>query len=159
MLQPCFKRLVLIETLSRTICPISNLSYISKLRVKAVAKQISEYIVHEGIWNINQPAYRDFHSTEMAMLKIQNDIATSMDKGTAVGLVLQHWYGIDGVVLKWVQSYLNSRKIKIDRHFSDAFQLSYEVPQGSVLGPLFFTLYITLPAKTKLAPHLLPYIV
>ena len=81
-----------------------------------------------------------------------------MDKGTAVGLVLldlsvafdtidhsilfdclRHWYGIDGVVLKWVQSYLNSRKqrIKIDRHFSDAFQLPYEVPQGSVLGPLF----------------------
>ena len=70
-----------------------------------------------------------FHSTEMAFLKIQNDIATSMDKGAAVGLVpldlsaafdtidhsilfncLQHWYDIDGVVLKWVESYLNSRK-------------------------------------------------
>ena len=60
-----------------------------------------------------------FHSTETALPKIQNDIATSMDKGAAVGLVLldlsaafdtidhsilfsclQHWYGIDGVVLK-----------------------------------------------------------
>ena len=70
MSHPCFKRLVLIETLSRTICPVSNLSYISKLIVKAVAKQISEYIVHEGILNINQPAYRDFHSIEMALLKI-----------------------------------------------------------------------------------------
>ena len=88
-----------------------------------------------------------------------------MDKDAAVGLVLldlsaafdtidhsilfnclQHWYGIDGVVLKWAQSYLNSRKqqIKIDGHLSDAFQLLYGVPRGSVLGPLLFTLYTTL---------------
>ena len=87
-----------------------------------------------------------------------------MDKGAAVGLVLldlsaafdtidhsilfnclQHWYGIDGVVLKWVQSYLNSRKqrIKIDGHLSDAFQHPYGVPQGSFLGPLLFTLHTT----------------
>ena len=87
-----------------------------------------------------------------------------MDKGAAVGLVLldlsaafdtidhsnlfnclQHWYDIDGVVLKWVQSYLISMKqqIKIDVHLSDAFQLPYRVPQGSVLGPLLFTLYTT----------------
>ena len=91
--------------------------------------QINEHIAHEGISNENQSAYRVFHSTEIALLKIQNDIATSMDKGAAVGLVLldssaacdtiehsilfsclQHWYGIDGVVLIWVQSYLNSRK-------------------------------------------------
>ena len=48
-------------------------------------------------------------------------------------------------MLKWVQSYLNSRKqrIKIDGHLSDAFQLLYGVPQGSVLGLLLFTLYTT----------------
>ena len=103
-------------------------------------------------------------STEMALLKIQNDIASSMDKGAAVGLVLlelsaafdtidhsilfnclQHCYGIGGVVLKWVQSFLSSRKqeTKIDIHLLNAFQLPYGVPQGSVLGPLLFTLYAT----------------
>ena len=129
-----------------------------------MARQIYEHIAHEGISNENQSAYRVFHSTETALLKIQNNIATSMDKGAAVGLVLldlsaafgtidhsilfnclQHWYGIDGAVLKWVQSYLNSRKqrIKIDGHLSDAFQLPYGVPQGSDLGPLLFTLNTT----------------
>ena len=53
-----------------------------------MARQINEHIAHEGISNENQSAYRVFHSTEMALLKIQNDIATSMDKGAAVGLVL-----------------------------------------------------------------------
>ena len=144
-----------------------------------MARQINEHIAHEGISNENQSAYRVFHSTETALLKIQNDIATSMDKGAAVGLVLldlsaafdtidhlilfnclQHWYGIDGVVLKWVQSYLNSRKqrIKIDGHLSDAFQLPYGVPQGSVLGPLRFTLYTTplssVISKFTVAHHL-----
>ena len=130
-----------------------------------MARQLNEHISHEAISNKNQSAYRVFHSTEtVVLLKIQNNIATSMDKGAAVGLVLldlsaafdtidhsiifkclQHWYGIDGIVLKWVQSYLNSRKqqIKIDGHLSDAFQLPYGVPQGSILGTLLFTLYTT----------------
>ena len=73
---------------------------------------------------------------------------------------LQHWYGIDWIVLKWVWSYLNSWKqqIKIDGHLSDAFQLSYGVSQGSVLGPLLFTLYTTpfssVIAKFKVIHHL-----
>ena len=94
-----------------------------------MAKQINEHIAHEDIFNINQSTYRAFYSTEMALLKIQNDFATSMDKGPAVGLVLmdlsaavdtihhsilfnclQHSYGIDGVVLR---SYLKSRKQRI----------------------------------------------
>ena len=92
-------------------------------------------------------------------------------QGTYVGLVLldfstafdtkdhsilfdcyQHWYGIDRVLHKWIQSYLNSRKqqIKIDGHLSDAFQLLYGVPQGSVLGPLLFTPYTT-PLSTVIS--------
>ena len=80
-----------------------------------MARQINEHIAQEGISNENQSAYRVFHSTETALLKIQNDIAISMDKGKAVGLVLldlsaafdtidhtilfnclQHWYEVLG---------------------------------------------------------------
>ena len=53
-----------------------------------MAKQINEHIAHKGISNINQSAYKAFDLTHMALLKIQNDIATSMDKGTTVGLFL-----------------------------------------------------------------------
>ena len=123
-----------------------------------------------GYTNENQSAYRVFHSTETALLKIQNDIATSVDKSAAVGLVLldlsafdtidhlilficlQHWYGIDGVALKWVQSYLNSRKqwIKIDG--------PYGVLQGLVLGATpFYPIYIqplSVIAKFNVTHHL-----
>ena len=161
---PLLKKAGLDRNILKNYRPVSNLSYISKLIEKAVTRQINEHIAREGISKENQSAYRVFHSTETALLKIQNDIATSMNKGTAVGLVLldlsaafntidhsilfnclQHWYDIDGVVLKWVQSYLISRKqrIRIDGHLSDAFQLPYGVAQGSVLGPQLFTLYTT----------------
>ena len=67
---------------------VSKISYISKLIAKVVGKQVNEHIAHEGISNMNQSAYKAFHSTEMALLIIQNDIANLMDKGAAVGLVL-----------------------------------------------------------------------
>ena len=53
-----------------------------------MARQTNEHIAHKGISNENQSAYRVFHSTETELLKMQNDIATSMDKGAAVRLVL-----------------------------------------------------------------------
>ena len=96
-----------------------------------------------------------------------------MEKSTAVGLVLldlsaafdtidhtilsnclKEWYGIEDVVLKWIETYLKSRKqkIKISSYLSDAFPLPYGVPQGSVLGPLLFTLYTT-PLSHVISPY------
>ena len=70
--------------------PVSNFRYISKFIEKAVAKQINENFPWEGISNINQSAYRAFHSTETALLKVQNNIHSSIDRGKAVGLRLVH---------------------------------------------------------------------
>ena len=87
-----------------------------------------------------------------------------MDSGKAVALILldlsaafdtidhtilfnclRDWFGMDGTVLMWIKSYLTNRrqKVKLGNSFSDAFSLPYWVPQGSVLGPLLFTLYTT----------------
>ena len=137
---------------------------ILKLIEKAVANQLNSYINKEGLSNLNQSAYKRLHSTETALLKIQNNIAASMDSGKAVALTLldlsaafdtidhtilfnclRDWFGVDGTVLMWIKSYLTNRrqKVKLGNSFSDAFSLPYGVPQGSVLGPLLFTLYTT----------------
>ena len=64
--------------------PVSNLNFLSKKQ----SKQLNTYISREGFSHVNQSAYRRLHSTETALLKIQNDIAASMDSGKAVALIL-----------------------------------------------------------------------
>ena len=89
------------------------------------------------------------HSTETALLKIQNDIALSVDSGKAVALTLldlfaafdtidhsllydclHDWFGLNGTVLSWIKSYLSNRKqkIKIGDSFSEAVILPFGVP-------------------------------
>ena len=161
---PLLKKPNLDRNLLKNYRPVSNLSFISKLIEKVVAKQLNNYIDSEGLSNVNQSTYRRLHSTESALLKIQNDIAASMDSGKAVALTLldlsaafdtidhgilfnslRDWFGVDGIVLRWIKSYLSNRKqkVKLGNSFSDAFSLPYGVPRGSVLGPLLFTLYTT----------------
>ena len=105
-----------------------------------------------------------YHSTVSAPLKVHSDIIIIMDKGEVAALTLldlsaafntiDHatlpdslsvWYGISGQAQIWFSSYLKNmhQSVKIKDTLSDKVTLSYGVPQGSVLGPVLFTLNTT----------------
>ena len=110
-----------------------------------------------------QSAYKPQHSTETALLCVCEDIKKALDKknGTALVMIdlsaafdtidhhillhrLRHRYGVSGAALKWIESYLTDRgqRVCLNDEYSPRFVLSTGVPQGGVLGPLLFSLYI-----------------
>ena len=107
---------------------------------------------------------QSMHSTESALLRVQNDILQAVDSHGGAILVLLDLsaafdtidhkklldlldvsFGIRGDTLKWFSSYLINRtqSVHIGSTFSTEQTLSFGVPQGSVLGPILFTIYTT----------------
>ena len=68
--------------------PISNLTFLSKVIEKVVALQLVDYIDNNGLCEVFQSAYRAYHSTETALLRVYNDIAVSIDNQKSFVLVL-----------------------------------------------------------------------
>ena len=142
--------------------PISQLPFVSKILEKVVARRITSHIHDHELFDPFQSAYRSEHSTESALLRIQHDIMEALDGGQCVALVmldlsaafdvidhnilthrLEFTYGISGTALQWFRSYLSERRqrVRIESQTSSKLELECGVPQGSVLGPLLYTMY------------------
>ena len=157
--------------------PVSNIPFLSKVIERAVAEQLTEHLSKHELWEVFQSAYRRNHSTETALLRVQNDILSELDKRHAVALLLldlsaafdtiDHeillnrlsvYVGIDNTALQWFRSYLTDRSqsVKIEDKTSAPRGLLFGVPQGSVLGPILFTLYM-LPLGELIRQHKIQY--
>ena len=157
--------------------PVSNLSFIFKLIEKLAASQIGSFLESTNKSNNFQPADKQLHSTETALLKIHNDVLTAMDSGKVTALTLldisaafdtidhsillqrlEMWYGFGGLVISWLRSYLSDRfqSVQLDHCLSKNVTLPFGVPQGSVLGPLLFSLY-TGPLNRVIASQSVPH--
>ena len=153
--------------------PISNLSTISKILERVVLKRLSSHVSVLRNFNLFQSAYRSHHSTETALLYITDSLRNSCATGSAAVLVsldisaafdtinhpnmlhiLEDYFHSSGIALSWFQSYLSERKqfVKMSCSSSTPVSLRFGVPQGSVLGPILFSLY-TSPISEIIQKH------
>ena len=148
---------------------MSNLNFLSKVLEKVVVNQLNTHINISNTSNQYQSAYRKFHSTETALLKIHNDILAALnllDLSAAFDTIdhimllssLDDWFGVTGKALDWFKSYLTGRcqRIKLGDCLSSKADFKLGVPQGSVIGPLLFTLYTT-PLSSMIFEHDIPH--
>ena len=161
LVPPLLKKLGL-DPIFKNFRPVSNLPFVVKLAEKAVISQRSTHCAANAPLPENQSSYREHHSTETALLKVQNDIPYSMDRQEVTLLVLidlsaafdttergilpdtlEKDFGVIGDAQKWLASYLSHRKqrVLIKNCISDPFNLGSGVPQGSCLGPVLFLIY------------------
>ena len=142
--------------------PISLLSQFSKILEKLFLTRINSFLCANNILSSSQYGFRTKLSTSLAVMELIEEITNATDnKKHAIGVFidlkkafdtvdhgilinkLEH-YGVRGAASDWLKSYLSNRKqfVNIDGCSSELLDVSCGVPQGSILGPTLFILYI-----------------
>ena len=145
--------------------PISLLPTISKIFERVMFTQLYSYLNANNLLSEQQYGFRSQHSTELACVKLVDYITTEMDNikkiktPTAIFLDLSkafdtlnfnillnklQYYGIDGISLSLIRSYLTDRfqYVQFENSESDLLEIKTGIPQGSIIGPLFFSIMI-----------------
>ena len=128
LIWPLLKKTGLDSDILKNYRPVSNLTFISKVIEKVVSGRLNEHLIKNSMFDPLQSAYRDKHSTETDLIKVQNDILTALDAGSSAILLmldlsaafntidhdillsrLCNVYGITDDALDWFRSYLTGR--------------------------------------------------
>ena len=142
--------------------PISLLPSISKIFESVIYQQLMKYLLENKLLSSQQYGFRANHSTELAALNLIDRLTYDLDNGKIPVNIyidlekafdtLQHetllnklaYYGVRGKVNDLIRSYLTNRKQIVDfkKMLSDPLTVITGIPQGSILGPLLFSIYI-----------------
>ena len=128
LIRPLLKKTSLDSDILKNYRPVSNLTFIWKVIEKVVSGRLNEHLIKNSMFDPLQSAYRDKHSTETALIKVQNDILSAFDAGSSAILLmldlsaafdtidhdillsrLCNVYGITGNALDWFRTYLTGR--------------------------------------------------
>ena len=142
--------------------PISLLPQFSKILEKLFLTRIKSFLCVNNILSSSQYGFRTNLSTSLAVMELIEEITNATDnKKHAIGVFidlkkafdtvdhrilikkLEH-YGVRGAASDWLKSYLSNRKqfVNIDGCSSELLDVICGVPQGSILGPTLFILYV-----------------
>ena len=142
--------------------PVSLLCVISKVFEKVMYNRLIDFLETFAILNNSQFGFRKMHSTHMALMTLMNRLISSLENDEYIlGIFLDFsnafdtvdhvillkklaHYGIRGTALKWFESYLSNREqyVTYNGISSSKQRIKCGVPQGSILGPLLFLIYI-----------------
>ena len=174
---PLIKKPGLDAEILKNYRPVANLTFLSKVIEKVIALQIYEHLSNNDIVDSFQSAYKAGYSCETALLRVYNDITSTIGKGNGKMLVLLdlsaafdtidhvilfdilvNCVGLRGKALDLIKSYFLDRtqRVQIDGVLCEFAKIVCGVPQGSVLGPLKFCLYM-LPLSAILRFHKIGY--
>uniref|UniRef100_A0A803SUK8 Reverse transcriptase domain-containing protein n=1 Tax=Anolis carolinensis TaxID=28377 RepID=A0A803SUK8_ANOCA len=162
IVRPILKKASLDSTILNNYRPISNLPFLGKVLERVVASQLQGFLDDTDFLDPSQSGFRPGHSTETALIALVNDLRRELDRGSVTLLVLldisaafdtiDHGIllgrlsgmGLGGTALQWLQSFLEGRSqlVKLGNTCSDPWPLTCGVPQGSILAPMLFNIYM-----------------